>query len=96
MDQSDHQAVLTLFDLVEGIYNYTLTVTSKMGMVASDEVTITVHPNPVEDHLLEVDIEGDASSFTLADQVGKCSLLGVVLWASCGENTLWQQCKRPQ
>jgi hypothetical protein len=70
MNGSDRQAVLVLSDLVEGTYNYTLTVTSSNGMVASSDVTINVLPNPVQDHLLQVHIEGGASSFTLAEQVG--------------------------
>lgn len=70
MNASAHQAVLILSGLVEGTYNYTLTISSNQGVVASDAVSINVLPNPANGYLLQVHVEGDASTFSVAKQVG--------------------------
>lgn len=69
MSKSDHQPVLIVSGLVEGTYNYTLTVTSRQGMEASDRVTIHVLPNPIKNYLLLVQLEMEPSVFSIAKQV---------------------------
>ncbi len=56
---------------MEGTYNFTLTVVSRDMVAASDSVSITVLPNPMDNYILMVEIEGEASIFTLADQVSR-------------------------
>ncbi len=61
--------MLILSDLVKGSYNFTLNVTNKQNMWAMDTVEVTVLPNPLDYYMLQVHLEGDASTFTLMEQV---------------------------
>lgn len=69
INQSDSQPVLVLSNLVQGTYKYTLAVVNKQKVTASDNVTIQVLPNPLDDYLIQVHLEGDISSFSLTKQV---------------------------
>lgn len=44
LNNSDHQAVLFLGNLVAGKYSFTLTVTDSKGQSSSDTGTVEVHP----------------------------------------------------
>lgn len=72
MKASDQQPLLVLSGLVEGTYNYTLTVTSTTGTVGSDTATLRVAPNPLDDFLLQVHVAGEAATFSLAKQASVC------------------------
>jgi len=67
VNDSDHQPVLILSNLVNGTYNFVLTVTNKNGQKASDNVTLTVLPNPNERDILQVYVEDDPWKFTQED-----------------------------
>jgi len=69
VNDSDHQPVLILSNLVNGTYNFVLTVTNKNGQKASDNVTLTVLPNPNERDILQVYVEDDPWKFTQEDLV---------------------------
>lgn len=44
LNNSDHQAVLFLSNLVEGKYTFTLTVTDSKGKTSTDRGTVEVRP----------------------------------------------------
>lgn len=44
LNNSDHQAVLFLGNLVEGKYSFTLTVTDSKGQTSTDSGTVEVRP----------------------------------------------------
>lgn len=69
VDGSDHKPVLVLSGLVTGNYTFTLVVTNKYKKKANDTVTLTVLPNPLDPYILQVQIEGDISNFTQAEEV---------------------------
>jgi len=46
VSNSDHQPVLILSNLVNGTYNFVLTITNNNGQKASDNVTLTVATKP--------------------------------------------------
>uniref|UniRef100_A0A8C1SAY3 Si:ch211-193k19.1 n=1 Tax=Cyprinus carpio TaxID=7962 RepID=A0A8C1SAY3_CYPCA len=48
LNNSDHQAVLFLGNLVEGKYTFTLTVTDSKGKTSTDKGTVEVRPDLVE------------------------------------------------
>ena len=66
---SNQKSKLVLSDLVQGTYNFTLTVTNNQNMAASDTATITVLPNPLDIYSLQVHLEGDATTFSVTQQV---------------------------
>jgi len=70
VSNSDHQPVLILSNLVNGTYNFVLTITNNNGQKASDNVTLTVLPNPNERDILQVYVEDDPWKFTQEDLVG--------------------------
>jgi len=63
------QPVMIVSGLVKGVYTYTLTVTNSLGVSASDSITVRVLPNPMDDYVLQVHLEGNVSAFSLAKQV---------------------------
>lgn len=71
MKGSGNQPILILSGLVQGSYNYTLTVKNKRDMESSEMVIINVLPNPMDNYLLLVDLELDREpvTFTLTNQV---------------------------
>lgn len=79
MKASDQQPLLVLSGLVEGTYNYTLTVTSTTGTVGSDTATLRVAPNPLDDFLLQVHVAGEAATFSLAKQRQLERVLSLIL-----------------
>ncbi|XP_043995425.1 dyslexia-associated protein KIAA0319-like protein [Gambusia affinis] len=82
LNNSDHQAVLFLGNLVEGKYSFTLQVTDSKGQSSSDRGTVEVRPDPWQRDLVELVLEVSVSQVTqrqrdlLLRQVGV--LLGVL------------------
>ncbi|XP_078146468.1 dyslexia-associated protein KIAA0319-like protein [Centroberyx gerrardi] len=82
LNNSDHQAVLFLGNLVEGKYSFTLTVTDSKGQTSTDRGTVEVKPDTWERDLVELVLEVSVSQVThrqrdmLLRQVGV--LLGVL------------------
>ncbi|KAM3858135.1 dyslexia-associated protein KIAA0319-like protein [Diretmus argenteus] len=82
LNNSDHQAVLFLGNLVEGKYSFTLTVTDSKGQTSADRGTVEVKPDAWERDLVELVLEVSVSQVThrqrdmLLRQVGV--LLGVL------------------
>ncbi|XP_071381433.1 dyslexia-associated protein KIAA0319-like protein isoform X2 [Centroberyx affinis] len=82
LNNSDHQAVLFLGNLVEGKYSFTLTVTDSKGQGSADRGTVEVKPDTWERDLVELVLEVSVSQVThrqrdmLLRQVGV--LLGVL------------------
>ena len=63
--------MLMLSDLVEGTYKYTLTIVNTQHVSASDGVTIQVFPDPLDDYLIQVHLEGEISAFSVTKQVSE-------------------------
>uniref|UniRef100_A0A8C5G3F6 PKD domain-containing protein n=1 Tax=Gouania willdenowi TaxID=441366 RepID=A0A8C5G3F6_GOUWI len=82
LNNSDHQAVLFLGNLVEGKYKFTLTVTDSKGQTSTDRGTVEVKPDVWERDLVELVLEVAISQVShrqrdmLLRQVGV--LLGVL------------------
>ncbi|XP_041665595.1 dyslexia-associated protein KIAA0319-like protein [Cheilinus undulatus] len=82
LNNSDHQAVLFLGNLVEGKYSFTLTVTDSKGQTSTDSGTVEVKPDIWERDLVELVLEVTVSQVShrqrdmLLRQVGV--LLGVL------------------
>ena len=78
---SDKLPILILSNLANGTYRFTLTITNRNKEKASDNVTLTVLPNPHERHIIQVHVEEDPWNFTQDDLVcGRgqmsCDLIG--------------------
>ena len=78
VDHSDTKPVLILSDLVNGTYNFVLTVTNKNREHSKDNVTLMVLANPLDPYMLQVHLEEDASNFSKADLV--CGVYYVLSW----------------
>lgn len=82
LNNSDHQAVLFLGNLVAGKYSFTLTVTDSKGQTSTDRGTVEVKPDVWERDLVELVLEISVSQVShrqrdmLLRQVGV--LLGVL------------------
>ncbi|XP_062342948.1 dyslexia-associated protein KIAA0319-like protein [Osmerus eperlanus] len=82
LNNSDHQAVLFLSNLVEGKYSFTLTVTDSKGQASTDKGMVEVRPDVLERDLVELVLEVSVSQVShrqkdmLLRQVGV--LLGVL------------------
>ncbi|XP_061123125.1 dyslexia-associated protein KIAA0319-like protein [Syngnathus typhle] len=57
LNNSDHQAVLFLGNLVPGKYSFTLTVTDSKGQINTDSGTLEVKPDPWERDQVELVLE---------------------------------------
>ena len=54
VNNSDHQAVLQLVDLVAGHYVFTLTVTDEQGLSSKDSASLLVKPGQSGDVYLSI------------------------------------------
>ena len=81
MDGSDKKARLILSDLVNGTYQFTLTVVNKNKEKAEDSVTLIVLPNPSDRFLLQVHLDGDITQFTGVDVVRIPTIIEVVKYS---------------
>ena len=66
---SDTTPVLILSDLVNGTYNFTLHVTNRQGMSASDTMQLHVLANPHDHYIIQLHLNTDISNFSRADLV---------------------------
>ncbi len=75
MENSDTAGILVVSGLVEGVYNFTLTVTNRNNLSATDTVMVTVFPSPMLRYMLQLVLEVDrvasnsTNSFTVTDKV---------------------------
>ncbi|CAG5134556.1 unnamed protein product, partial [Candidula unifasciata] len=82
VNNSDHQAVLQLVNLVAGQYLFTLTVEDAEGLSTSDTATITVNRNPNEKDFLEMILDADIEHFTMANRESLVDQLVLMLQRS--------------
>ena len=70
---SERSAVLVVSGLVVGVYQFTLTVTNRNNLSASDTAIVTVFPSPFLNYTLQLELQlsqqNSTNSFTMADQV---------------------------
>ncbi|KAL4218544.1 hypothetical protein ACF0H5_023278 [Mactra antiquata] len=64
LNNSDHQAILQLVNLVAGKYIFTLKVTDSEGLSSTDKASILVKPAVHEKDLLELTLNADITEFT--------------------------------
>jgi hypothetical protein len=65
--ESDKTPVLILSDLVNGTYNFTLHVTNKQGVMASDMMTLHVLANPNDHYIVQLHLDAPISNFSRSD-----------------------------
>ncbi|XP_052763495.1 dyslexia-associated protein KIAA0319-like protein [Mya arenaria] len=64
LNNSDHQAVLQLVNLVAGRYVFTLNVVDGEGLSSSDKASLVVKEDPHKKDLMELELEADITTFT--------------------------------
>ncbi|XP_072103369.1 dyslexia-associated protein KIAA0319-like protein [Mobula birostris] len=64
LNNSDHQAVLFLSNLVEGLYTFRLKVTDAKGESHMDRATLEVRPDPRKNDLVEIILDISVSQLT--------------------------------
>ncbi len=67
---SNTQPVLLLSNLINGTYNFSLTVTNKNQQRSTDTVLLTVLANPHNKYIVEVSLDIAVWNFTQAHLVG--------------------------
>ena len=68
---SDTKPVLMLSNLINGTYNFTLTITNKNDQSATNHVLLRVLPNPHEKDIIEIHLSLPIWNFTKANLVGR-------------------------
>lgn len=79
LNNSDHQAVLFLGNLVEGKYSFILTVTDSKGQSCTDRGTVEVKPDVWERDLVELVLEVSVSQISHRQQDMLLRQVGVLL-----------------
>ncbi|RMX60279.1 hypothetical protein pdam_00021444 [Pocillopora damicornis] len=79
INNSDHQAVLRLSNLVEGIYKFKLTVADGKGLKGNDDVILTVKEDQNSAHLVELYLDVDITKFTEENKEQLIRKLAVIL-----------------
>ncbi|KAL6099503.1 kiaa0319l [Pungitius sinensis] len=79
LNNSDHQAVLFLGNLVEGKYSFTLTVTDSKGQTSTDSGTLEVKPDVWERELVELVLEVSVSQVSHRQRDMLLRQVGVLL-----------------
>ncbi|XP_075051582.1 dyslexia-associated protein KIAA0319-like protein homolog isoform X2 [Mixophyes fleayi] len=79
LNNSDHQAVLFLSNLVEGTYTYHLKVTDAKGESDSDRATVEVKPDPMKSNLVEMILDVSVSQLTERQKGMFMRQIGVLL-----------------
>lgn len=79
INNSDHQAVLRLSNLVEGMYKFRLTVADGKGLKGSDDVILTVKEDQNSAHLVELYLDVDITKFTEENKEQLIRKLAVIL-----------------
>ncbi|CAL1530068.1 unnamed protein product [Lymnaea stagnalis] len=68
VNNSDHQAILQLVNLVAGQYLFTLTVEDADGQVSKDSATVMVTNNAHQKDIVEMLLDADIDHFTMANK----------------------------
>nr|XP_005988564.1 PREDICTED: dyslexia-associated protein KIAA0319-like protein homolog isoform X2 [Latimeria chalumnae]XP_014352676.1 PREDICTED: dyslexia-associated protein KIAA0319-like protein homolog isoform X2 [Latimeria chalumnae] len=79
LNNSDHQAVLVLSNLVEGTYNYILKVTDAKGESDTETATVEVKPDPRKNYLVEMILDVSVSQLTERQKGMFIRQIGVLL-----------------
>lgn len=79
INNSDHQAVLRLSNLVEGMYKFKLTVADGKGLKGNDDVILTVKEDQNSAHLVELYLDVDITKFTEENKEQLIRKLAVIL-----------------
>lgn len=79
INNSDHQAVLRLSNLVEGMYKFRLTVADGKGLKGNDDVVLTVKEDENSAHLVELYLDVDITKFTEENKEQLIRKLAVIL-----------------
>ncbi|XP_039596747.1 dyslexia-associated protein KIAA0319-like protein [Polypterus senegalus] len=79
LNNSDHQAVLFLTDLVEGTYRFKLQVTDAKREISTDQATIEVHPDPHHTDLVEMILDVTVGQMTERQKGMLIRQIGVLL-----------------
>ncbi|XP_032240196.2 dyslexia-associated protein KIAA0319-like protein isoform X3 [Nematostella vectensis] len=79
INSSNHQAILRLSNLVEGMYKFKLTVLDAKGLKSSDEALLTVKEDEHSAHLVELFLDVDITKFTEENKGQLIRKLAVIL-----------------
>ncbi|XP_057210309.1 dyslexia-associated protein KIAA0319-like protein isoform X2 [Triplophysa rosa] len=79
LNNSDHQAVLFLGNLVAGKYTFTLTVTDSKGKTRTDRGTVEVRPDVYERDFVELILEASVAQVSLRQKDMLIRQVGVLL-----------------
>lgn len=79
LNNSDHQAVLFLGNLVAGKYTFILTVTDSKGKTSTDRGTVEVRPDVYERDLVELILEAGVAQVSLRQKDMLIRQVGVLL-----------------
>ncbi|XP_048730594.2 dyslexia-associated protein KIAA0319-like protein isoform X2 [Ostrea edulis] len=79
LNNTDHEAVLQLVNLVAGKYIFTLTVSDAEGLSSSDTAKLLVKEDPHKDDLIELTLDTNLGEFTVEDRENLRSQLASML-----------------
>lgn len=82
---SDHEAILRMVDLVQGLYKFTLNVSDAKGAYGTDSVTVTVKEDPNILSLVQIIFDTDIKTFSEQDKKDLIMPLAVMLGVNNGD-----------